>query len=250
MPLLLSPNIVRQRLFDNEQASDITIPYRLWSFYKDAVPASVRTRSHHEAINRSLDVIEGINAWHPEWLTNWIDFDLDLYTTCTRQSRALVHALNALQDNPNVHNRRTYIDARVNLEMLARLAERVNEEHALSQWLLIGSALAMVFVSFVFPAYFIPALIASLFLIPIALLVVLQVVLTGSIDFWFDPSLFSLVNLVILAAMCAGIVGLVMNVYNPSPQGSVQCSNAMDDLVRECEEQYNAVLLASPRPLG
>lgn len=224
------------RLLRENKASTITVRYRLWHSYKEAINVVDIQQDPDAEIVAALKVIEDIQKWHPEWMTSYIDFDLDMYTACGRQSKIVVNAMQAYQQNNNSDTAEQYKLALEDFRMLSQVAGDVNSNNYVGKWLLGLSAVMLVGLYIIFPTVLFSALIDSLFIIPIVLLIALSLILTGEASFLYAPAMFSLLNITVFVSVSIGIVGLLLFLPNPSPQGSVKLAQAMDNLISACEQ--------------
>ncbi|PJD91384.1 MAG: hypothetical protein CK424_07115 [Legionella sp.] len=240
----LKPQIEVQRdLLSRNQASMLNLRYRLWHTYAEATRPNAeyvfRNDPIHAEITEALRVIEDIQAWHPTWLSSYIDFDKDMYIACTNKSKMLVDSLRAYQQTKEADSSLTalqYREALADLKMLYELAVQKNDLNYGSRRLLALSAAMMLGLYLTFPTLIMPAVVAALFLIPIFLLIVLSLALTGGVDFSFAPGMLSLMNLAVFFALSIGIIGMTMNIMNPSPQGSLRLATALDNLILACKK--------------
>ncbi|MCR9192061.1 MAG: hypothetical protein NXI01_05305 [Gammaproteobacteria bacterium] len=229
---------LQHSLLENEQATNITLPYRLWQSYNTTIGTQDRRQdTQDDDLNSALQTIEAINAWHPEWVTHYIDFDLDMYTACTKQSRRLVGALRDLKENPSDSEKRTaYENAIEDLKQLSDLAKKENPSNHISKCLLGLSFTMALGLYLVFPAAgIIPTLINLCFFVAYMILVPLTF-MAGNTAAIVPTAVFTLFNFGALLAATLGLIGLVLNISNPSPQGSVKLAEALDKLVTACED--------------
>lgn len=230
-------NEIERDLLRRNQASTWTLRYRLWHTYaSDTRPSSAypfRNESIHSEITGALRVIQNIQAWHPAWLSSYIDFDKDIYTSCMNQSKKVIDALHEYQQNPEAGPQ--YRDALADLKMLSELAAQRNVENSVSRVLLVCSTAMMLGLYLVFPTQIMTALGALVFLIPLILLMFLSIFLNVCVNLWDVAEIFSFLNIAVLAAVSIGIAGTLMNIMNPSPQGSIRLAHALNNLINACE---------------
>lgn len=232
--------VLETTLLEQNKASNITLRYRLWQSYNLMItPTSLRTIntiSKNTDLDAALQVVEDINAWHPEWLTHYVNFDLDMYTACTKQSRIVVNAFYDYQIDPVDEKRRSYENKLLDLRQLSALAREKNHVNKTSRILLGLSFSMMCGFYFACPSLIIPALSISVLYAVIVNLYVMSVLTIMGVPVFQAPIAISPIDSGVIFAASMGIMGLILNICNPSPQGSVKLANAMDDLITICEK--------------
>ena len=233
---LKSRTEIESEVLGQGRVSPVTLRYRLWQAYAHVAPAAGNLNTPvHEDISKAMQAIESIQAWHPTWLSYYIDYDKDIYIACTNQSKRVIEAMQLHQQNQNAESGQNYRDALEDLSALSAVAAEVRLGNYYSRFLMGASAALMLGLYMAFPATIMTAIVSALFIIPVIVLIAISLCLTGGFDIWYAPGMFSWLNLAVTGVMGIGLIGLMMNIMEPSPQGSTKLAQALNNLASACE---------------
>ena len=212
--------------------------YRIWSYYNNNLDEKTITNNENDAIKLALEKVQEMSQHHLHPATESFDYDRDLHQACLKQSKALVVALLKYKQNNADENLTAYKEQLDDFNILVEFADHTNENNTYSRLLLVlGSILAIGYAC----AY--PSLALSAVINTCITAAVFTAFASYGIIFLPLGMILGLSSMGGAIALSLG-VGMVLNYFNPSQQGSKVLVAAMRELSTACEEQ-----IPNPTPL-
>jgi hypothetical protein len=217
------------------------VRYGIWKDYNNNLQRNSLAATTNPLINLALRKIQDMSKFHLDPDTLQFDYDRDLHQACLKQCEALVSAVSNYDTNrSNTEFQQKYQEELINLNTLAQFANHTNENNAYSRLLLIlGSILAIGYAC----AY------PSLALSSVVNAVITAGIFTAFASYgiiWLPLGMIMGLSFMGGAIALSLGVGMAMNYYNPSPQGSRELFLAMMELREACQETIPLVMTEVP----